>query len=120
MLKLTQFWSKLLLAFKNKNLVVHFPYSKLTYNCSRELLKQGFIQSLELSKKTKTFFLILKSNKDFHIKQYSTCSKHVYWKLSDIPLKSSFILSTSKGILSNKEAFKKQVGGKVLCQIDTK
>jgi len=52
----------------------------------------------------------------------STCSKSVNVQLHELhALPSSFyLISTSKGILTVKQALLKQVGGKILCRINGK
>lgn len=55
------------------------------------------------------------------IQRVSRPGRRVYWKAEEIkPIRSNLgiaILSTSKGIMTNKKAKKLKVGGEVLCRV---
>ena len=55
------------------------------------------------------------------IQRVSRPGRRVYWKAEDVkPIRSNLgiaILSTSKGIMTNKKAKKLKVGGEVLCRV---
>ncbi len=123
MLNLTHFFSKLQNAALQQKVIVHFPYSQLCYEVANLLKTEGFLKRVEhtMHKKQKTLWVVLKLKKNNalirKIQQYSTCGRSIFWQLSDFPTGGFYVLSTSKGILSKKDAFQAQVGGQVLCRI---
>ncbi|KKU68715.1 MAG: 30S ribosomal protein S8 [Parcubacteria group bacterium GW2011_GWA2_47_16] len=106
---------------------VIFPHSKLAVAVVGALERTGYLESLP--KKGKKILRQLEAKvvyvgavakfKGAH--RISKPSKRVYWKIKDVtPVKSghgSLILSTPKGILTDKEARKENVGGEALFQI---
>jgi len=123
MLVFTNFISKLQNAARQKQTIAHFPYSKLCYDIAQLLKNEGFIKRVEVHSiaNIPTLWIVLKYQKNVplieRIQQYSTCGRSIFWRLSDFPTSGFYLLSTSKGILSKKTAFRYQVGGKVLCRI---
>jgi small subunit ribosomal protein S8 len=123
MLSLTHFLSKLQNAARSKQLIVHFPYSKISFHVAEILKSEGFIQKIEVTsvEGKNLLWVVLKIQKSQpviqKIQQYSTCGRSVFWALQDFPTQGLYILSTSKGILTNQEAFKQQIGGQVLCRV---
>ena len=67
--------------------------------------------------------LLYKNNKSKinSIKKISTPGRRVYVKKDDLPIVSNnlgiAIISTSKGLLTNKEAKKEHLGGEIICEI---
>jgi len=115
---------------------VIFPHSKIKWEILSVLLKNGFIGGLDkLNKKDKKspgfsrekfIEIIIKYNKDktpkiSELKRVSKSSKRTYTKTKDIWFfKKGLglrILSTPKGILSEKEAKKSNAGGEVLLEV---
>jgi len=121
MLIFTHFLSKLQNASRKKQSIVHFPYSKICYDAAQLLKNEGLIKRVEVDSENSKLWLVLKYQKDTpliqRIQQYSTCGRSIFWRLSDFPETGLYLLSTSKGILSKKDAFQQQVGGQVLCRI---
>ena len=121
MLVFTHFLSKLQNASRKKQNIVHFPYSKICHDAAQLLKDEGLIKRVEVDFENSKLWLVLKYQKDTpiiqSIQQYSTCGRSIFWRLSDFPATGLYLLSTSKGILSKKEAFQQQVGGQVLCRI---
>jgi len=107
---------------------VSLPYSKIKMDIANVLKKEGFIADCEKKGKTikKTIELTLKYGKDGHsyitdLKRISKPGQRIY-KGSQIlyPVKQGFgiaILSTPSGVMSSKEAKKKNVGGEILCEV---
>ena len=107
---------------------VVFPYSKLKLAILDTLMKNGFVKSFgKKGKKIAKFIevvLIYDENGKGRIsgvERVSKTSKRVYSKASEIrSVKSgqgSLILSTPKGIMTDKTAKESKVGGEVLFKI---
>jgi len=114
---------------KNASMVsketVVIPFSKLKYAIAQCLKEQGFI--VNASKKTeKNNISVLEIQlaytpegpKIHDVKRMSKQSRRMYTGVKEIrPVKNGFgitVFSTPKGILSDKQARKEQVGGEVL------
>lgn len=112
--------------FAKKESVV-FPYSKLINAITETLKQEGFVEEIgKKGKKTVKFVEIKLRYKEGKpaisgVKRVSKLSRRVYLPAKDIrPVKSNFgrlILSTSKGILTDRDARKNRVGGEVLFEI---
>jgi len=111
-----------------KKETVVFPYSKIKWEILNVLSKNGYIKGLDkTNKKNKKFIEIIlkydekKTPKIFELKRVSKSSRRVYVQAKDIWFfKKGLgikVLSTPKGILSDKEAKKLNVGGEVLLEI---
>lgn len=108
--------------------VVHTPSSKLKLNILKILQEEGYIKSFkekDLKKRIKEIEISLSY---FHgkpsikiINRVSKPGRRVYSKLKDLP--SFFkgygitIVSTSKGVMTDKKARISNLSGEVLCQI---
>ena len=103
------------------------PYSKIKHAIADCLLKEGYISSV--SKKTKKGFPVLElgllyvngAPKVTGAERVSKSSRRVYKGVKEIkPLRGNYILtvlSTPKGILTEKQAKKEMVGGEVLFKL---
>jgi small subunit ribosomal protein S8 len=111
-----------------KKETVIFPYSKIKWEILNSLSKNGYIKGLEkTNKKNKKFIeIILKYDEDgspkiSELKKVSKASSRVYVHAKDIWFfKKGMgirVLSTPKGILTDKEAKKLNVGGEILLEI---
>ena len=107
---------------------VSMPTSKVKSEIARILKDEGFIEDykLETNNKEKTLVLTLKyTNKKERVitglKRISKPGLRVYTKSDDVPkVLNGFgiaIISTSKGIMTDKEARKESLGGEVLAYI---
>lgn len=105
---------------------VSFPYSNLKFEVSRILEKEGFIGKIEKKgKKIKTIEMELKYNdKSPAISGMKTISRpgqRIYTSHKDIKkVKGGYgimIISTSKGLLTDKEAKKQKIGGEILIEV---
>jgi small subunit ribosomal protein S8 len=105
---------------------VDIPASKLKVNIAKILKDEGYIKNYKLVKDSKQGILQIFLNYGpkgdriiSEIKRISKPSIRVYVSKDNIPLTrgglGSAILSTSKGILTDKEARKQGVGGEVIC-----
>jgi small subunit ribosomal protein S8 len=113
-------------ANKAKFVKVDIPSAKLKVNIAKILREEGYIKSYSLAEDKKQGILQIQMKYDTkgvaiisEIKRVSKPSRRVYVNKDTIPIVRNglglAILSTSKGILSDKEARKQQVGGEVIC-----
>lgn len=110
---------------------VEVPVSKLKIQIAEVLKKEGFIQRFEVKEKENES---IKKNLVLHlkygprgekvitdIKRISKPGLRVYSKSNSVPRVFGglgiSILSTSKGLKTDREAKKENIGGEVLCQI---
>ena len=107
---------------------VHTPSSKLKLNILKILQEEGYIKSFkedEIKKGIKEIKIILSYvNGEPSIKLISRISKpgrRVYSKIKDLPSYYKgygvTIVSTSKGIMSDKKARISNLSGEILCQV---
>lgn len=110
-----------------KNVVVS-PYSKLRFAVAEVLQKIGYIKQVTRKGKKvkKTIEVELRYNKEGvspirGVERVSRPGRRMYYGAKEInPVKygkGSLILSTPKGILTDKEARKEKVGGEALFKI---
>ena len=106
---------------------VALPYSKLKEAIANVLLKENYIKSVSKKKRLNNKMLeigILYADdkpKVQGVQRISKFSKRVYQKSSLLkPFKSGYgkvILSTNKGILTDRQAAKEKVGGEAMFKI---
>jgi small subunit ribosomal protein S8 len=107
---------------------VTIPYSRIKAEILRILLEEGFINnfSLDSEKKPKKISIMLKYSKDGesvirNLTRISKSSRRVYVSKNEVPRVLGglgiAILTTPKGILSDREARQQNVGGEVLAYI---
>lgn len=110
----------------NKSELV-LPYSKFKMNLAKLLLKEGYIAGAqEIEGKHKSLQINLKYSQSGEpvivgIKRVSKPGQRIYLTVERIPRTNSgfgiTVVSTSKGLLTDKEARKARVGGEVVCQV---
>jgi len=118
----------------NKSNIV-LPMSKIKYEIAKILKKEGWIVDVEVIKnksdKNKSFIfdelrIILKYKKSgrsaiTNIKRISKPGLRIYVNKYNLPKVLNnlgiAIISTPNGLMTNKEARKKGVGGEVICEI---
>ena len=106
---------------------VSVPFSNLKFEIASLLSREGFLSSVERrGKKVKKYLdVTLKYGENgpgvTGAERISRLSKRVYMKVSDIkPVKYGhglMVLSTPKGLMTDKEARKEKVGGEALFKI---
>ncbi len=112
----------------NNGETVDIPLSQMKVAIARVLRKEGYIRNFKIIKNEKPpkirIYLKYGPNNEKIInslKRVSKPSARVYVKRKDIPIIKNglgiAILSTSKGIMSSNEAYKRGVGGEVLCYV---
>lgn len=118
----------LLTRIRNASMAHHYsvsaPYSKLKAEVLRVMKQYGFIENftVEENDKFKQFDIVLKPERSSTtFKKVSKPGQRIYVKNSDLkPIKRGLgiaILSTSKGVMSNVEARKQNLGGELICEI---
>lgn len=103
------------------------PFSKFKANLARLLLKEGFISGVnELAGTHKMLQINLKYSSSGEpviggIKRVSKPGQRIYLPSEKLPRTNSgfgiTVVSTSKGLLTDREARKDKVGGEVVCQV---
>lgn len=113
--------SKFNLGIKSNHLCIGMPMNKSNKNICKYLFKIGLIDSYVVSfKRLIIYFSSLYEKKPIlYIKKISVPSRRVYISFFELDKnyrrrRNLFILSTSKGILTNKEAIKHKIGGELL------
>jgi small subunit ribosomal protein S8 len=107
---------------------VDIPGSKLKAELARVLKEEGYIRNYKFIKDNKqgTLRLYLKYSDDknpviMSLERVSKPSRRVYVKGKDVnPVYNGMgiaILSTSKGIMTDKQARKENIGGEIICTI---
>lgn len=106
---------------------VVLPYSKFKYNLASLLLKEGFLAGVkEEAAEQKQLQVQLKYSESGDsvisgIKRVSKPGQRIYLAADKLPRTNSgygvTVVSTSKGLLTDKEARKARIGGEVVCQV---
>lgn len=103
---------------------VEFPASKMKAGVCKVLKDEGFIRSFKIIAKSKSDIkikVLLKGDAIVGLKRYSRPGLRQYRGYKEIPRVISglgtSVVSTSQGILSDREAKKRKVGGEVVCTI---
>lgn len=106
---------------------VSIPFSKLKYEMAKILEKQGLVEKVERKgrKIEKSIELTLKyidkKPSISGLKRISKPGQRIYKSWRDIRrVRGGFgmsIISTSKGLKTNKEARRQKLGGEMLCEI---
>lgn len=99
------------------------PYSRLREGIGKVLLKEGYLREVKREKGNLRFSLVYQKRRPrvSGVKNISRPGVRVYRKVKDIkePLGGAgiTIVSTSKGIMSSREAKKKGLGGEILGEV---
>lgn len=103
---------------------VSVPYSKIKENILKVIKKKGFIEDYAVTEESKFKVLEISLKEDLpslNIKRVSKPGQRIYLKNSELKsVKSGLgftIISTSKGIMTNYDAKKQNLGGEVICEI---
>tara|TARA_Y100000768_G_scaffold179303_1_gene134277 strand:- start:344 stop:730 length:387 start_codon:yes stop_codon:yes gene_type:complete len=113
-------------ALMRKKMSVNVPYSKLKHELSKLLVKEGFLENVKKVKKDfDELEIVLKyHNNEPVIKELTRESKpglRKYISYKDIkPHKGGLglkVLTTSKGLMTDKEAIKAEIGGEIICRV---
>ncbi len=103
---------------------VEFPASRLKAAVCKVLKDEGYIRSFKIVAKAENDIklkVLFKDNALRGLKRYSRPGLRQYRSYKDVPRVLSglgiSILSTSRGVISDREAKKLKVGGEVLCTV---
>ncbi len=105
---------------------VTVPYSRLKTEILRVLLEEGYINNFTLDNKKRKISIMLKYGKNGesvirNLERKSKCSRRIYVSKSEIPYVlggiGTAILTTSSGVLSDREARRKKVGGELIAYV---
>nr|NP_683836.1 ribosomal protein S8 [Chaetosphaeridium globosum]P59032.1 RecName: Full=Small ribosomal subunit protein uS8c; AltName: Full=30S ribosomal protein S8, chloroplastic [Chaetosphaeridium globosum]AAM96579.1 ribosomal protein S8 [Chaetosphaeridium globosum] len=125
--------ANMITSIRNANLrkikVIELPATKITKSIGKILLQEGFIDNLREREENNKNFLILtlRSQRRKHkasittIRRISKPGLRIYSNHQEIPKVLGgigiVILSTSQGIMSDRQARQNRIGGEILCYI---
>nr|YP_010945669.1 ribosomal protein S8 [Trifolium lupinaster]WGN98528.1 ribosomal protein S8 [Trifolium lupinaster] len=115
----------------NRKRTVQIPLTNIIENIVKILLREGFVENVRKHRESNKDFLVLtlryrrnrkRSYKTFlNLKRISTPGLRIYSNYQQIPRvlggMGIVILSTSRGIMTDREARLERIGGEVLCYI---
>nr|YP_010159006.1 ribosomal protein S8 [Austrosteenisia blackii]QRG31286.1 ribosomal protein S8 [Austrosteenisia blackii] len=115
----------------NRKRTVKIPFTNITENTVKILFREGFVENVRKHRESDKNFLVLtlryrrnrkRLYKNFlNLKQISTPGLRIYSNFQRIPRilggMGIVILSTSRGIMTDREARLERIGGEVLCYI---
>jgi small subunit ribosomal protein S8 len=104
------------------------PYSRLKEHVARVLKSEGFVDDVRISEGEghKQLTVVLRYGRDKTsaldgVRRISTPGRRVYVRHDRIPRVLSgmgvSILSTSHGVMTDKDARKQRVGGELICEV---
>lgn len=103
---------------------VEFPASKMKAAICKILKEEGYIKSFKIIAKSKSDIrlkVVFKENAIVGIQRYSRPGLRQYRGYQNMPRVISglgtAIVSTSQGIISDREAKRRKIGGEVLCSV---
>lgn len=125
--------ANMITSIRNANLektkTVQVPATNITRNVGRILLQEGFIENFRERKENKIYFLVFtlkyqgRKKKPYitTLRRISKPGLRMYSNHKEIPKvlggMGIVILSTSQGIMTDREAREKQIGGEILCYV---
>ncbi|KAG0447202.1 hypothetical protein HPP92_028435 [Vanilla planifolia] len=107
---------------------VQIACTNLTKNIVKILLREGFLENVRKHKESQKNFLVstlrhrnTKKRKKIKLKRISRPSRRIYSSYQRIPKilggMGIVILSTSRGMMTDREARLEKIGGEILCYI---
>jgi len=103
--------------------VVALPYSKVKHAVAKILKEKGYLDGIDV-KKSKTkgeLVLTLGDQRIINLRRISKPGRRLYSPAKKLPRPMGgagvLIISTSKGIMSDREARKIGVGGEMICEV---
>lgn len=125
---ISQFLTVIRNAGAAKHEKVDMPASKVRAGIAQILVNEGYIRSFKVAKDSKQGIMrvYLKYDQDGNhaitkLDKVSTPGRRLYVKSGQIPkVRSGYgmsIVSTSSGIMSDKQATEKNIGGELLCTV---
>nr|QFK69487.1 ribosomal protein S8 [Ixonanthes chinensis] len=118
-------------ADRDRKRTVRIPSTNITENISKILLREGFIENARKHREGNKNFLILtlrhRRNKkgpyrtNLNLKRISRPGLRIYFNYQQIPRILGgigiVILSTSRGLITDRETRLKRIGGEILCYV---
>nr|YP_010458619.1 ribosomal protein S8 [Plagiopteron suaveolens]UUA70130.1 ribosomal protein S8 [Plagiopteron suaveolens] len=115
-------------AAMNRKGTIRIPFTNITKNIIKILLREGFIENARKHRESDKYFLVLtlRHRKGPHrtslnLKRISRPGLRIYSNYQQIPRilggMGIVILSTSRGIMTDREARLEGIGGEILCYI---
>nr|YP_010423593.1 ribosomal protein S8 [Laportea grossa]AGZ91265.1 ribosomal protein S8 [Urera sp. WangH-201001]USG97067.1 ribosomal protein S8 [Laportea grossa] len=115
----------------NKKRTVRIPYTNIGENIVKILLREGFIENMRKHQQSNKCFLVLTlrhtrsrtgpNRISVNLKRISRPGLRIYSNYQGIPKilagMGVVILSTSRGIMTDREARLERIGGEILCYI---
>lgn len=107
---------------------VEVPMSKIKLEIVKILEAEGFVKAHEITTETKFPMIKIQISYDAkrkpimqHIQRVSKPGRRVYKHTGELPaLRSGLatrIMTTSSGVMTDREARKRKIGGEVLCEV---
>ncbi len=106
---------------------IEVPFSRIKHDIMHCMEEEGFIDKVAKKKKQSFYFLRINLKYDngkpviTEIKRVSSPGQRIYKKSKELKSVKGgsgfFILSTPQGIMTHKEAKRRNLGGEVLCEI---
>ena len=106
---------------------VRLPSSKLKVTVAKELVRTGYLADVKVEKQSPRDELVVTIYRDgenptiTEIARVSKPGRRVYASANDIPRVKSgrgvMLVSTSKGIMTGREAIKNHLGGELICKV---
>lgn len=103
------------------------PSSKMKYAVAEQLVKHGYLAAAKVEKTEPRATLVVTINKEgenptiTEISRVSKPGRRVYAGANDIPVVMSgrgiVVVSTSKGVMTGREAVKQHLGGELICKV---
>lgn len=125
--------ANMITSIRNANLkktkTVQVPATNITKNIGRILLQEGFIENFREHQENKNYFLVFtlkyqgRKKKPYitTLRRISKPGLRMYSNHKEIPRvlggMGIVILSTSQGIMTDREARENQIGGEILCYV---
>jgi small subunit ribosomal protein S8 len=116
-------------AFAVSKQEIVLPFSKIKYEIAKILKKEGYLAEVEKVEDDGPFAqlrLVLQYKENnvpaiTHIQRVSVPSRRQYATREEIPYVLNglgiAIISTSKGLMTNKQARRARIGGEVICEV---
>lgn len=114
-------------AYRAKKAEVAMPYSNFKNNLAAVLVKEGWIKAVQTKDQAGMKILVVELKYSsgepaiVDIQRVSKPGQRIYAKNTEIPkVMGGFgttIVSTSKGLMTDKLARKQKLGGEVICQV---
>jgi small subunit ribosomal protein S8 len=106
---------------------ISLPHSNIKESVARILQKSNFVDGVDVNEDGQFKMLTVRINADgqnariTEIKRLSTPGRRLYSSADEIPVvkrgRGVVIISTSKGLMTGKEARKQRLGGELICQV---